>query len=134
MLRAGLFVALVFAGAAPAVADPVDAVARIATGASTSDGTFNRPIDLTAGFHPSQMPAAGEDALQSLPREPESPGPAESPARPPGLQRPGLPGITSKRDHIGTFRLQGVTLFGGAIAGRVDGRSAHLLLSWPTGE
>jgi hypothetical protein len=134
MLRAGLFVALLFAAAAPAVADPADSAVRLGAGTPASDVTFNRPIDLSAGFRPPQMPVPREDTSLPVPREPESLGSPESPAHPFGLPRAGLPGMTSKREHMATFRLQGVTLFGGSVAGSVDGRSAHLLLSWPTGD
>lgn len=133
MSRAGLFVALLLAGAAPAAGDPGDA-ARLAAGAADSRQTFDRPIDLSAGFHLQPMPPADEDAHLPAPRQPESLGSAESPARPFGLPRPGIPGMMSKREHVPTFRLEGVTLFGGSIAGSADGRSAHVLLTWPTSD
>jgi hypothetical protein len=129
MLRVGLFVALLLAGAEPAAGDPAD-TARLATGGTATDQTFNRPIDLNFGFHPARMPLANEDSPAAVPREPESPGAGEFPAHPSGLPRSGPTGIMSKREHMATFRLQGVTIFGGSIAGSVDGRSANILLSW----
>jgi hypothetical protein len=134
LLRGSFFVALLFAGVASAVADPSDAALRFAIGASAPDATFNRPIDLNTGFRPPQRPPASEDAALPLAREPEGPGAPESFPRAFGLPRAGVPGMMSKREHVATFRLQGVTLFGGSVAGDVDGRSAHLLLSWPTGD
>ena len=116
------------------MADPPGSAARFAIGATASDATFNRPIDLNTGFRAAQMPPGGEDTVLPIPHEPEGPGTPESLPRAFGPQRAGPPGIMSKREHAATFRLQGVTLFGGSVAGSVDGRSAHLLLSWPTGE
>jgi hypothetical protein len=116
------------------MADPSGDAARFAIGASASDVMFHRPIDLNTGFRPPQMPSPGENMVLSIPHEPESPGTPETLPRAFGSQRAGLPGVMSKREHVATFRLQGVTLFGGSVAGSVDGRSAHLLLSWPTGD
>jgi hypothetical protein len=126
MLRAGLFVMLLLAGAAPAAGDPSGTLPE------TGTAGFSRPIDLSAGFHPQQMPRAGEDAVLPGSPEPESVGATEPSVRTPSLPRPGLPGIIAKREHVATFRLQGVTLFGGSVAGSVDGRSTNILLSWPT--
>jgi hypothetical protein len=36
------------------------------------------------------------------------------------------------RHRTPSFRLEGVSLFGSSISGGIDGRSAHLLLTWPT--
>jgi hypothetical protein len=129
MVRADLFVALLLAGAAPVAAE----AAGVSPLVVASGDSFNRPIDLSAGFRPPHMPPAGEDALPAAPRESETSGIPEPPAHPQGMSpRSGLPPIINKREHMATFRLQGVTLFGGSVAGSVDGRSAHILLSWPT--
>ena len=125
MLRVGLFVMLLLVGVAPAAGEPADLLTATGTAA------FSRPIDLGAGFRLHQMPTAGEDAVLPGPPEPEGVGVPEPAVRTPSLPRPGLPGIIGKRERAATFRLEGVTLFGGSVAGSVDGRSANILLSWP---
>jgi hypothetical protein len=39
----------------------------------------------------------------------------------------GIPG----HHHGANFRLEGVSIFGSSISGSVDGRSAHIALTWP---
>jgi hypothetical protein len=131
MLRASLFVATLLAGTTPGVANPAFPGTPPSTGASIPDPGFNRPIDLSAGFRGPVPPPADEPTL-SRSREEDIGATVELAGRLPGLPRTGIGGIASRREHTAMFRLQGVTLFGGSVAGRVDGRSAHIMLSWPT--
>jgi hypothetical protein len=129
MMRAASLVAVLVA--VPAWGDPAGNGSSLDTAAHPY-GILGHPIDLSTGFHPPQMPSAGEDSSLAVPREREweNPSLAEFSARPFGLTRPGIPGV-NKRQHVPTFRLRGVTLFGGSIAGSADGRSARVFLTWP---
>lgn len=131
MLRTGLLFVFVMAGAAPVLAEPPSA--KFAPSAAASQ--LRQPIDLsafdarriatspraqdeTAGFQESKDRWAQSLAIPGL-----SFGMAESDS---GSR-------TAKARHFAIVRLQGVTLFGGNVGGSVDGRSAHLVLTWRTG-
>lgn len=129
-MRAGLFVALLVAGTTPGWAGPADMTTWPASAAKFPDQGFNHPIDLGSGFHglappPTDEPIFVRERDEGLTVQPDLPG------RLPGLPR-GLGGIANKRQHAAMFRLNGVKLFGGDVAGGIDGRSAHIMLSWPT--
>lgn len=132
MLRAGLFVALLVAGATPELAGAGELAISpgVASGASFPEPGFTRPIDLSTGFRGLAPPAMAEPTFprqrdDALPVQPEFPGPLS------GVLRRGI-GTANKHQHAAMFRLHGFTLFGGDISGSVDGRSAHVMLSWPT--
>lgn len=90
----------------------------------------NRPIDLSAfgAFHNMAQrqaePFIRHDTDDAMPTGNSglSLGPLQT-----DFQR-----ATGKHAQFARFRLNGVTVFGAAIGGSIDGRSAHLVLSWPT--
>ncbi len=90
------------------------------------------PIDLTAGYHGLQTPAADEPTLPAS-ADDQSRGPIQLPGISWGQPPAEFGGQARKRAHFATVRLQGMTLFGGSIGASVDGRSAHFSLTWPTG-
>jgi hypothetical protein len=132
MLRGVMLVGMLLAGAGPALGDPLPSTTGSTDGAAASEWQLNRPIDLSAGVRAPQFPSATEEAMPSISRDTEGGAMSDVPARLTGLARPGVAGIASRREHIAMFHVHGMTLFGGSIAGSVDGRSAHLMLSWPT--
>jgi hypothetical protein len=132
MWRSVMFAGMLLVGAGPALGDPPGSSTASTGSAAIPEQEMNRPIDLSVGVRAPQFSPATEEAVPSMPRDPEGGGLSDAPIRPTGLARPGVPGIASKHEHIATFQLHGISLFGGNIAGSVDGRSAHLMLSWPT--
>jgi hypothetical protein len=133
MVRAGLLLAML-TGAAPALAGPfADELSPLHR--TTPDSPLAHPLDLSA-FD------ARRSAARAASHDEFSPGAAQSqsqwaqPLAIPGLSigmagsDPG--GRAGKRQQFPIVRLQGVTIFGGSVGGRVDGRSAHLVLSWHT--
>jgi hypothetical protein len=135
MRCAGLFVILLFAGATPGVAGTAfTSLPSPATGPSPSH-PLTRSIDLSA---------IGEMRSRTFTQQPEEPlfsrAPADSSAREaaaPGLSlgpfRTEFDSTPGRPAHLGAVRLNGVTVFGASVGGRIDGRSAHLVLSWQTG-
>jgi hypothetical protein len=43
----------------------------------------------------------------------------------------GTTSVGGRRRRLASFRVDGLTIFGGSVAGSVDGRSANIVLSWP---
>lgn len=73
--------------------------------------------DKTFGSHEEDGQAPGEGFGLSFDPAPAEIGPA-----------------TRKRAHFGRVRLNGVTVLGASVGGSIDGRSANVLLSWPTSQ
>lgn len=129
-MRVLWFIALVSVGTVPALAAPVSPASSMPS--ATADRPLERPIDLsTVDAHKIAPP----------PRYQETPFPSDTqdsrwtqPIAIPGLSF-GMAGEGTGRfaKHYAILKLQGVTLFGGNVGGSIDGRSAHLVLTWPTG-
>ena len=97
---------------------------------STPAALPNRPIDLSAfgAFHD----ASRHQAEPFVRRDPDDAMAVENSGLKLGPVQTDYQRATGKHAQFARFRLNGVTLFGAAIGGSIDGRSAHLVLSWPT--
>ena len=89
-----------------------------------------RPIDLSAvgAFHE----AARRQSEPFIPHDTDDTMPAENSGLSLGPVQTEFQRATGKHAQFARFRLNGVTVFGAAIGGSIDGRSAHFVLSWPT--
>jgi hypothetical protein len=76
--------------------------------------------------------AARGQAEPFVPRDTDAAMPAENSGLNLGPVQTEYQRATGKHAQFARFRLNGVTVFGAAIGGSIDGRSAHLVLSWPT--
>jgi hypothetical protein len=75
----------------------------------------------------------GDDRAVLAPHESDSDNSAEAQGLSLGPFHVGGPGgMGGRHRHLANFRVDGVTIFGGSVGGSVDGRSAHIVLSWPT--
>lgn len=125
-------VCLFLAGMVPGWAGPASMPLSQSTTPAPEAGTTNRPIDLSA-FN------AFREVLRVRQRDGSPVPPVESdgfPAENDGIVvgpfRTEFARRTGEHANLARFRLNGVTLLGATIAGSVDGRSAHVELSWPT--
>lgn len=137
MLRTGLLCMLVVVGTTPVSSQSLSPKFAAPAGATESgDSLSGQHIDLSAfearrigAFWRAQgesagLPATGDRWAPS----PTIPGLSFGMAESNGASR------TTKARHFAIVRLDNVTLFGGNIGGAVDGRSAHLVLTWHTGQ
>lgn len=128
-MRVSLFIALVSVWTVPAVAAPV------APSPSVPAAAADRPLE-----HPIDLSAPDGRRIAPPPGFPQTPLPSDTqdnrwtqPIAIPGLSF-GMAGEGTGRfaKHYAILKLEGVTLFGGNVGGSIDGRSAHLVLTWPT--
>lgn len=134
MLRAGLCVAVCVWSGMPASAEP-PLPAPVSNTGEMPDRGFRHPIDLSAPFHDAMRPQSRDDraVLSSHDAENDSATAAQGLSLGPfhvgGFE--GSDGMGRKHRRFASFRVDGVTIFGGSVAGNVDGRSANIVLSWP---
>ncbi len=131
MLRTGLCVAVCVLNGMPALAEPPSSVSFPAS-AEISEHGLRHPIDLSAPFHGAMRPRMGDDR-EVLPSHDfdvgsstESRGLSLGP-----LHIGGSNGMGGRHRHLASISVDGMTIFGGSVAGSVDGRSANIVLSWP---
>ncbi len=111
----------------PAVAAPSQPTPLLLGAAA--DRPLEHPIDLSAvDAKRIALPAGDQD--EPFPSDTRDSRWAQ-PIAIPGLSF-GMAGIGTGRGakHFAILKLQGVTLFGGSVGGSIDGRSAHLVLTW----
>ena len=125
-------VCLFLAGTVPGWAGPGSMPSSQSSTPAPEAGTTNRPINLSA-FN------AFRNELRVRQRDGSLFPPAESGGSPAGNEgivvgpfQTEFARQTGKHANFARFRLNGVTVLGASIAGSVDGRSAHVELSWPT--
>lgn len=134
MLRAGLCVAVCVWSGMAALAEP-SFPSSFPTAGKMPDHGIGHPIDLSAPLRDAMRPQIGDDRAALPPRDAESGSPTYAqglsvgPFHVGGLEGSG--GMGRKHRRLASFRLDGVTIFGGSVAGSVDGRSANIVLSWP---
>ncbi|HTT84052.1 MAG TPA: hypothetical protein VMF67_11265 [Rhizomicrobium sp.] len=115
-----------------ALAEPVSINSSSPFMAGNSGREPASAIDLSAPFRGAIRQRSGNDPTL-LPRQGWNQDDAtEAQGLSLGPLRAGLGGMSGTHAHLASFRLQGVTVFGGSIGGSVDGRSANVVLSWPT--
>jgi hypothetical protein len=104
----------------------------VATAAAAAPAAPFRPIDLSAALHGPTLPATADEPTLGKSADDQE----KSPLQLPGVSWADAPtefgGLIRKHSHHANLTLQGVTMFGGSVGGSLDGRSAHLTLSWPT--
>lgn len=101
--------------------------------ASESSGLIpGRPIDLSAPFRGAMRQRWEDDRAEMQPHEIDGKDSVGSRGLSFGPFQVGGSGFSGGRHrHLASFKLNGVTVFGGSVAGSVDGRSANIVLSWP---
>ena len=130
MKHTGLCVAVSVWSAMPASAEPLSVASP--PPAVHAEG-FSHPIDLSAPFRGEIRPHETDDHALVSYEDGDRDGSTARPGFSLGPLRAGVGTMGIKRAHLATFRVDGVTIFGANIGGSVDGRSAHIVLSWPSG-
>lgn len=132
MRRVAMCVSVLLAAAVPVWGGPASAATLFPSDASQINGTAGRSIDLSAynALREGSSTRQQDEPFVARPAEDAVPGAGGGLTL--GPLQTEFERTTGKHSHLATFRLQGVRVFGAAVGGSVDGRSANVLFSWPT--
>jgi len=140
MGRAGFVFIMVVVAAAPACAlAAVPGPLLPALNAPLPEHGPGRAIDLSVAGAIREMASSHMAEDRALPESPQNPWSRRLGI--PGVSfgsmssgGSGINGVRGRRSHYATFVLDGTTVLGGSIGASLDGRSANVVLSWPTGD
>lgn len=133
MACAGLLLISVLAAGAPDVADVVHQARETSPPPSLSQPPPNRPIDLSVrgAMHNPAISPSEANADSGMPQS-DHWNDGARPGFSLGPLRAEFGGVTGRRMHLATVRLEGVSVFGGSVGASLGSRSAKITLSWPT--
>jgi hypothetical protein len=132
MLRVVLCIAVFVLSGTTVWAAPLNSPASASSEAPTR--SLRHPIDLSS-FRGLIRPYDGDESAVFSPHDHADDNPTGEQGLTLGpLHVGGGDGnMAGKHRKLARFRVEGVTVFGGSVSGNLDGRSANIVLSWPTG-